>query len=94
MADQPTPSLIAKIAGAVVAIAAAWAVQKAVNASWKAASGHKPPKADDQGDAGLGEVVAAAAITGALVALSRVLTMRGTARFSARIDEGRRSAAA
>ncbi|HEY5554647.1 MAG TPA: DUF4235 domain-containing protein [Cellulomonas sp.] len=94
MADQQTPSIVAKIAGAVVAIAAAWAVQKAVSASWQAASGHKPPKADDQGDAGLTEVVAAAAITGALVALSRVLTMRGTARFSARIDAGRRSAAA
>jgi len=94
VADQPTTPIVAKIAGAVVAIAAAWAVQKAINASWKAASGHKPPKADDQGDAGLAEVAAAAALTGALVALSRVLTMRGTARFSARIDAGRRSAAA
>ena len=94
MADQPIPSIVAKIVGVVVAIAAAWAVQKAVSASWQSASGHKPPKADDQGDAGLTEVVAAAAITGALVALSRVLTMRGTARFSARIDAGRRSAAA
>ena len=53
MADQQSPSIVAKIAGAVVAIAAAWAVQKAVNASWKAASGHKPPKADDRaGDLG------------------------------------------
>jgi hypothetical protein len=92
--DQQTSSIVAKIAGTVVAIAAAWAVQRAVNASWQAASGHKPPKAEDQGDAGLVEVVAAAAITGALIALSRVLATRGTARFSARIDEGRRSAAA
>jgi len=94
VADQPIPSIVAKIVGVVVAIAAAWAVQKAVSASWQSASGHKPPKADDQGDAGLTEVVAAAAITGALVALSRVLATRGTARFSARIDAGRRSAAA
>ena len=57
MADQQSPSIVAKIAGAVVAIAAAWAVQKAVNASWKAASGHKPPTADYQVDAGLAEVV-------------------------------------
>ena len=50
-------------------------------------TGHKPPKADDQGDAGLAEVVVAAAITGALVAMARVLATRGTARFTAKVDD-------
>ena len=40
-----------------------------------------PPKAEDQGDAGLTEVAIAAAITGAIAALTRVLATRGTARF-------------
>ena len=92
MADQQKPSKLAKVVGTVVALAAVWAVQKALSASWQAASGHRPPKFDDEGDAALAEVVAAAAITGALVALSRVLATRATARFSERVDEGRQSA--
>jgi len=89
MADEPTHSTLAKITGGIVAIAAAWAVQKALAGIWKAASGHTPPKPEDGDDAGLAEIAAAAALTGALVALTRVFATRGTARFAARVDAGR-----
>ncbi|HEY0187285.1 MAG TPA: DUF4235 domain-containing protein [Cellulomonas sp.] len=89
MADEQTQSTLAKVAGLIVAGAATWAAQKAVGAVWKAAVGHQPPKAEDDGGSRLGEVVAAAAITGAVVALARVLATRGTARFSARVDANR-----
>ena len=80
MLDKSTQSTVSKLFGAAVALAAAWAAQKIVASAWKAASGHKPPKADDDGDAGLAEVAAAAAITGAVVALVRVLATRGAVR--------------
>lgn len=80
MPDKSTQSTVSKLIGAVLALAAAWFAQKAVAGAWKAASGHKPPKADDDGDAGLAEVAAAAAITGAIVALVRVLATRGAVR--------------
>ncbi len=90
MADEQTQSTLAKVTGLIVAGAVAWAAQKAVGAAWKAAAGHQPPKPEDDSDSRLGEVVAAAAITGAVVALSRVLATRGTARFAARVDRNRR----
>jgi hypothetical protein len=89
MADETTRSTLAKITGGIVAVAAAWAVQKAVFTVWKVASGHRPPKPEDGDDSGLAEIAAAAALTGALVALSRVLATRGAARFAARVDAGR-----
>lgn len=80
MADKSTQTTVSKLFGTVMALAAALVAQKIVASAWKAASGHKPPKADDDGDAGLAEVAAAAAITGAVVALVRVLATRGAAR--------------
>ena len=88
MTDKHKQSIIAKIVGAGVAFLAALVVQKLLAQAWKAKTGHKPPLADDQGNAGLAEIVAAAAITGALVAMSRVLATSGTARFTKRIDDG------
>ena len=80
MVDKSTQSTVSKIAGTVIAIAAGWAAQKVIATAWKAASGHKLPKADDDTDAGLAEVAAAAAIMGAVAALVRVLVTRGTVR--------------
>jgi len=80
MADKSTQTLVSKLFGTVVALGAAWVAQKVVATAWKKTSGHTPPKADDDGDAGLGEVAAAAAITGAVVALVRVLATRGAVR--------------
>jgi hypothetical protein len=79
--DQSTQSTVSKVVGLVVAGGAAWVAQKAVSTAWRATTGHVPPKAEDEGDAGLSEVAIAAAITGAIAALTRVLATRGAARF-------------
>ncbi|HWJ84163.1 MAG TPA: DUF4235 domain-containing protein [Cellulomonas sp.] len=87
MSDKQNQTMVARLVGTAAALAAAWIVQQGIAQGWKAKTGHKPPKADDQGDAGLAELVAAAALTGALVAVARVLATRGTARFTAKHDD-------
>ncbi|WP_426593545.1 DUF4235 domain-containing protein [Cellulomonas sp. McL0617] len=84
--DTPTSSFLAKIIGAAAALIAAWLVQQAVSRVWQRSTGHEPPRADDEGDAGLSEVVIAAAVTGALVAISRVLATRGAAHVVAVVE--------
>lgn len=74
--DQSTQS---KLVGTAVALVGAMAVQRIVSFVWKAMSGHHPPD-DDDTDAGLGEIAAAAIITGATMALVRVLAVRGARR--------------
>ena len=81
MRESEKQSLISKLVGVGVALGAAWAAQQLINVVWTRLLGHKPPKADDPGDARFGEVAAAAAITGGLIALSRVLATRGTAKY-------------
>ena len=91
MADEETQSTIAKVTGLIVAGAVAWLAPKAVAPAWKAASGHKPPKPeDDADDIRIGEVVAAAAITSAAVTIARVFATRGTKKFAKRVDTNRR----
>jgi H+/gluconate symporter-like permease len=77
-------SMAAKVAGLLTALVAAWLAQKIIEAVWRRALGHNPPKPEDEGDARLAEVAAAATITGAAVALSRVLATRGTAKVLAK----------
>ncbi|QZN85539.1 DUF4235 domain-containing protein [Cellulomonas sp. C5510] len=91
MADEETQSTFAKITGLVVAGAVAWLAGKAVDAAWKAAVGHKPPKPeDDADDIRIGEVVAASVITAGAVTLARVFATRGTKKFVQRVDRNRR----
>lgn len=81
MVDESTQSTVSKVVGLLVAGGAAWLAQKTVSAAWRRATGHVPPKADDDSGAGLAEVAIAAAVTGAIAALTRVLATRGTARI-------------
>ena len=74
--------LVTKVAGAGIAFAATWLVQKALSAAWRGATGHHLPT-DDDDVAPLVEIVLAAAITGAAVALARRFAVRSTARFIA-----------
>lgn len=90
MADEESQSTFAKITGLVVAGAVAWIAGKAVDAAWKAASGHKPPKPEDDDDPRIVEVVAAAALTAAAVTVARVFATRGTKKFVERVDKNRR----
>ncbi|NYD86321.1 DUF4235 domain-containing protein [Cellulomonas oligotrophica] len=78
-------SMVAKMVGLGVTLAAAWVVQKAIDTAWEKSRGHKPPAADSMDDdIKFSEVAAAAVISGALVALSRVVATRGTARLVGR----------
>ena len=81
MVDESTQSTVSKVVGLLVAAGAAWVAQKAVSAAWRATTGHVPPKAEAEGEAGLSEVAIAAALTGAIAALTRVLATRGTAKI-------------
>jgi hypothetical protein len=81
MADSSS-STVDKVVGLAAAAAAAFVAQKVVGVAWKASSGHKPPKPEDGGESALAEILAAAAITGAVVA--RVLATRGASRVTAR----------
>jgi H+/gluconate symporter-like permease len=79
--DHDKQSMMAKLAGLGIALVAAWAAQQLISAAWQRTAGHKPPKPEDAGDARMGEIALAAAITGAVVALSRVLATRGAAKY-------------
>ncbi|QCB95477.1 DUF4235 domain-containing protein [Cellulomonas shaoxiangyii] len=77
--------MVAKVVGMGVTLGAAWLAHKLVDTAWEKARGHKPPSPDSTDeDVNFSEVVAAAVISSALVALSRVLATRGTAKLVAR----------
>lgn len=83
MSDKPSTPTVATIVGLVAAAAAAWLAQQLVSSAWKATRGHEPPRADDASGP-LGEVVLAAAVTGALVGVARVVASRGATRYAIR----------
>jgi len=65
----------------VSALGAAAFARKAIDASWKAATGKKPPENPADPDVKIGEAVAWAATTGAMVALARMLAQRRAAGY-------------
>ncbi len=83
--NERTQEMVIKAAGTVAALAAAWVVQRAIGAVWKATRGHDLPTGKDDADEAVSEVVAAAVITGALGALVRVLATRGGAKAARRV---------
>ncbi|MDM7829947.1 DUF4235 domain-containing protein [Cellulomonas edaphi] len=82
MSGSKQQDLVAKLVGTAAALAAAWLAQKLIAETWKARTGHEPPRADDEGDHGLTELVAATALTGAIVGVARVLATRGAAKLT------------
>jgi len=68
----------------VSALGAAAFARKAIDKSWKAATGKQPPENPADPDVQIGEAVAWAAITGALVALARMLAQRRAAGYYAK----------
>ncbi len=78
MPDERTTSTAVRLAGVGAGLAAGWLVHKLIDAVWERTAGHPTPAADDQ-DRPLVEVAVATALTGALVALTRLLTTRGVA---------------
>jgi hypothetical protein len=81
MSSPRTSSTLLRVAGIGAGLAAGWLVQHLVDAVWRRAVGHPAPTVDDD-DTPFGELVLAVTVTGALAALVRLLTTRGTARLS------------
>ena len=68
----------------VSALGAAALARKAIDTTWKAATGKKPPENPADPDVGFGEAVAWAVTTGAFVALARMVAQRRAAGYYAK----------
>lgn len=68
----------------VSAIGAATVARKTIDKSWKTATGKNPPENPADPDTELKEAVAWAAVTGALIALARMLAQRRAAGYYAK----------
>ena len=65
----------------VSALGAAAFARKAIDTTWKAATGKKPPENPADPDVHIGEAVAWAAFSGTFVALARMLAQRRAAGY-------------
>ena len=68
----------------VAALTAAAAARKALNASWKAATGKPPPANPASPDVDMREALVWAAVSGTIVAVARMLATRRAAQYYAR----------
>ena len=68
----------------VSALGAAVVARKAIDKSWTVATGKKPPENPADPDVQLREAIAWAVLTGALVALARMLAQRRAAGYYAK----------
>jgi hypothetical protein len=68
----------------VAGLGAAALTRKLLDHSWKAASGKNPPENPADPDVSIGEAVLWAAITGAAVALARMVAQRRAASYYTR----------
>jgi len=68
----------------VAALGAALVARKTLDKSWKVATGKKPPENPADPDVDLWEAVTWAAVTGAFVALARMLAQRKAASYYAK----------
>jgi hypothetical protein len=65
----------------VAGLGAAAVTRKLLDRSWKVAAGKNPPENPADPDVGLGEAVLWASITGATVALARMIAQRRAASY-------------
>jgi hypothetical protein len=68
----------------VAGLGAAALTRKLLDHSWKVAAGKNPPENPADPDVGIGEAVMWASITGAAVALARMVAQRRAASYYAR----------
>jgi hypothetical protein len=81
---QKDSSKVWGIFSLVAALVAATAARKALNASWKAATGKPPPANPASPDVEFREALAWAAVSGTIVAVARMLATRRAAEYYAR----------
>ena len=68
----------------VAALAAAAVAKKALNTSWRAATGKNPPANPADPDVSIGEAVMWATVSGTLIGVARMLAARRTAHYYAK----------
>jgi hypothetical protein len=68
----------------VSALAAAAGARKALNTSWKVATGKPPPANPASPDVDMREAIAWAAVSGTIIAIARMLATRRAAQYYAR----------
>ncbi|RYB91862.1 DUF4235 domain-containing protein [Nocardioides oleivorans] len=68
----------------VAALGAATVVKKALNTSWRAATGKNPPANPADPDVSIGEAVMWATLSGTLIGVARMLATRRAAHYYAR----------
>jgi hypothetical protein len=81
---QKDSSKVWGIFSLVGARAAATAARKALNTSWRAATGKAPPANPASPDVDMREALAWAAVSGTIVAVARMLATRRAAQYYAR----------
>ena len=89
MGDSGKQTMASKAVGLGATMVTAWLAQKILSQIWQKASGHDVPQPDDPGEARLGELALAAAVTGAVAAGAKILADRGARRVTRRISAGR-----
>lgn len=78
------PNLGWTVASAGAAMTAAFTAERLISLVWRGVTGHKPPADAENPDNKLGEAVAFAVVSGALIGLARVFATRGAARIYAK----------
>ena len=68
----------------VAALGAAAVAKKALDSSWRAATGKNPPANPADPDVGIGEAVMWAAVSGTLIGVARMLATRRAAHYYAK----------
>ena len=84
MAKDSSSSKAYSVLSLVAAIGAATVVKKALNTSWRAATGKNPPANPADPDVGLAEAVMWASVSGTMIGVARMLATRRAASYYAR----------
>ena len=82
--NAPKGSKVWSVFSLVSALGAASVARKVLDKGWQASTGRKPPANPADPDVQVGEAIAWAALTGASVALVRMLAQRRAANYYAR----------
>ena len=84
MAKDSGGSKVWTLMSMVAVLGAAAVAQKALQTSWKTATGKNPPANPADPDVGIGEAVMWAAVSGTLIGVARMLATRRAANYYAK----------
>lgn len=82
--QEPSTSKFFSAFSLAAALGAAAVAKKALNTTWRAATGKNPPANPADPDVGMGEAVMWAALSGTLIAVARMLAARRAAGYYAK----------